>query len=115
MDWKEHMNAEKAAVLVDSGCDIAQECIDKYGLWLLPLHIDYPEKAYLDGVDIDPQMVYDRYPRDYPKTSTPSLQEVLDKLEEMADGSRYFQRAERDLERSAPRRSSSGPCAGLCF
>ena len=85
MDWKEHMNAEKAAVLVDSGCDIAQECIDKYGLWLLPLHIDYPEKAYLDGVDIDPQMVYDRYPRDYPKTSTPSLQEVLDKLEEMAD------------------------------
>ena len=52
MDWKEHMNAEKAAVLVDSGCDIAQECIDKYGLWLLPLHIDYPEKAYLDGVDV---------------------------------------------------------------
>ena len=40
MDWKEHMNAEKAAVLVDSGCDIAQECIDKYGLWLLPLDID---------------------------------------------------------------------------
>ena len=45
MNWKEHMNAEKAAVLVDSGCDIAQECIDQYGLWLLPLHIDYPEKA----------------------------------------------------------------------
>ena len=85
MNWKEHMNAEKAAVLVDSGCDIAQECIDKYGIWLLPLHIDYPEKAYMDGVDIDPQMVYDRYPRDYPKTSTPSLQEVIDKLEEMAD------------------------------
>ena len=85
MNWKEHMNSEKAAVLVDSGCDIAQECIDQYGLWLLPLHIDYPEKAYLDGVDIDPQMVYDRYPKDYPKTSTPSLQEVLDKLEEMAD------------------------------
>ena len=85
MNCKEHLNCGKAAVLVDSGCDIAQECIDKYGLWLLPLHIDYPEKAYLDGVDIDPQMVYDRYPKDYPKTSTPSLQEVLDKLEEMAD------------------------------
>ena len=79
------MNKEKIAVMVDSGCDIAQECIEKYGLWLLPLHIDYPEKAYLDGVDIDPQMVYDRYPQDYPKTSTPSLQEVLDKLEEIAD------------------------------
>lgn len=78
-------NKPAAAVLVDSGCDIAQECIDRYGLWLLPLHIDYPEKAYLDGVDIDPQMVYDRYPQDYPKTSTPSLQEVLDKLDEMAD------------------------------
>lgn len=76
---------ERIAVLVDSGCDIAQECIEKYNLWLLPLHIDYPEKAYLDGVDIDPQMVYDRYPQDYPKTSTPSLQEVLDKLNEIAD------------------------------
>ena len=79
------MSKEKIAVLVDSGCDISQDCLEKYGLWLLPLHIDYPEKAYLDGVDIDPQMVYDRYPKDYPKTSTPSLQEVLDKLEEIAD------------------------------
>lgn len=79
------MNKDKVAVMVDSGCDIAPECIQKFGLWLLPLHIDYPEKAYLDGVDIDPQMVYDRYPQDYPKTSTPSLQEVLDKLEEIAD------------------------------
>lgn len=76
---------ERIAVMVDSGCDISRECIERYGLWLLPLHIDYPEKAYLDGVDIDPQMVYDRYPQDYPKTSTPSLQEVLDKLEEIAD------------------------------
>ena len=79
------MMTEKIAVLVDSGCDIAPECIEEFGLWLLPLHIDYPEKAYLDGVDIDPQMVYDRYPQDYPKTSTPSLQEVLDKLDEIAD------------------------------
>jgi DegV family protein with EDD domain len=79
------MSKEKIAVLVDSGCDISQDCLEKYGLWLLPLHIDYPEKAYLDGVDIDPQMVYDRYPKDYPKTSTPSLQEVIDKLDEMAD------------------------------
>ncbi len=29
-------------------------------------------------------MVYDRYPKDYPKTSTPSLQEVIDKLGEIA-------------------------------
>ncbi|MBQ6636210.1 MAG: DegV family protein [Lachnospiraceae bacterium] len=85
MDSKVNANREKAAVLVDSGCDIAQECLDKFGMWLLPLHIDYEEKAYLDGVDIDPQMVYDRYPKDYPKTSTPSLQEVIDKLDEMAD------------------------------
>ncbi len=76
---------EKIAVMVDSGCDIAPECIEKFGLWLLPLHIDYPEKAYLDGVDIDPQMVYDRYPEDYPKTSTPSLHEVLEKLGEIAN------------------------------
>lgn len=78
-------NGERVAVMVDSGCDIAPECMEKYGLWLLPLHIDYPEKAYLDGVDIDPQMVYDRYPDDYPKTSTPSIREVLDKLDEIAD------------------------------
>ena len=32
MNCKENRNSGKAAVLVDSGCDIAQECIDKYGL-----------------------------------------------------------------------------------
>ena len=45
MGSKENTNHEKAAVLVDSGCDIAQECLDRFGMWLLPLHIDYEEKA----------------------------------------------------------------------
>ena len=48
MDSKENTNHEKAAVLVDSGCDIAQECLDRFGMWLLPLHIDYEEKAFFD-------------------------------------------------------------------
>ena len=44
MDSIVNANREKAAVLVDSGCDIAQECLDKFGMWLLPLHIDYEER-----------------------------------------------------------------------
>ena len=40
----------------------------------------YPEKDYMDGVDIDPMMVYRRFPDEFPSTSTPSLAEVNDKL-----------------------------------
>lgn len=72
------MSEQKTAVMIDSGCDLPPEIIRQYGIYMLPLHVMYPEKEYLDNVDIDPQMVYDRFPDEFPKTSTPSPAEVVD-------------------------------------
>ncbi len=79
------MNKEKVAVLADSGGDIAPDFVERYGIYVLPLHIMYPEKDYLDGVDIDPMMVYERFPEEYPSTSTPSLAEVQDMFQRIKD------------------------------
>ena len=77
------MNDEKIAVLMDTGCDLPIEVCRENDIEVLPLHVMYPEKDYMDGVDIDPIMVYERFPDEIPKTSTPSIQEVLDKFEEI--------------------------------
>ena len=79
------MNKDKVAVLADSGCDISADFVEKYGIYVTPLHIIYPEKDYADGVDIDPMMVYERFPDEYPTTSTPSLAEVHDMFQKIKD------------------------------
>lgn len=42
----------KTAILIDSGCDVSDELVQKYHMKVMPLHIIYPEKDYVDGVDI---------------------------------------------------------------
>ncbi len=81
------MNDQKIAILVDSGCDVSKEQREKYGIRVLPLHVMYPEKDYQDSIDIDPMMVYNRFPNEFPTTSTPSVAEAIDALEACkADG-----------------------------
>ena len=76
------MNEQKTAVLTDSSCDVAPEFLQKYPeIHVLPMHIMYPEKDYLDGVDIDPLMTYRRFPAEFPSTSTPNIGEVQEMIE----------------------------------
>ena len=77
------MAEEKIAILMDSGGDLPYELCQKEGIEFLPLHVIYPEKDYLDGVDIDPMVIYRRFPDEIPSTSTPSIQEVLDCFESL--------------------------------
>ena len=79
------MNKDKVAVLTDSGCDVPLNFREKYNIFMLPLRVMYPEKDYEDGVNIDPMMVYRRFPDEYPSTSTPSLAEVQDIFDEIKD------------------------------
>lgn len=77
------MNNQKTAILIDSGCDIPAPVRKEYNIDILPLHVIYPEKDYQDGVDINPTMVYQRFPEEFPSTSTPSIMEVRDKFDEL--------------------------------
>lgn len=77
------MNAQKTAILIDSGCDLPAHIREEYDIEMVPIRVMYPEKDYRDGVDIDPMMVYRRFPDEYPSTSTPSLSEIIDKFDEL--------------------------------
>lgn len=74
------MSTGDTAVLMESGGDLSAEFCGREGIEYLPLHVIYPEKDYLDGIDIDPAMIYRRYPGEIPSTSVPSPQEIIDKL-----------------------------------
>lgn len=75
------MNPSKTTIIVDSGCDVSREIIQKYDMKQLSLKVIYPEKMYLDGDDIDPTMVYRRFPAEIPTTSMANTQDVLDIVE----------------------------------
>ncbi len=79
------MNEQKAIVLIDSGCDVPAHMREKLNIRILPLRVMYPEKDYMDGIDIDPMMVYQRFPDEFPSTSTPSYSEVVEVLEGIRD------------------------------
>ncbi|MGI6106844.1 MAG: DegV family protein [Lachnospiraceae bacterium] len=81
------MNRSKTAIIADSGCDVPMSFREKYDIRLLPFHIIYPEKDYLDSVDIDPLMIYRRFPDEFPSTSTPSIADVDDVIDKaLQDG-----------------------------
>lgn len=81
------MNTERIAILVDSGTDVPQEYVDQYGIYVIPLSINYSYGSFKDRVDITPEYVYDNFEREVPKTSLPSgedIEAVLDRI--VADG-----------------------------
>ncbi len=81
------MNENKIAVLTDSGSDIPQNLLDKFGIYQLSLSINYKDKSYRDRIDITPEEVYERLQIEIPRTSLPTLGEIREMLEKIvADG-----------------------------
>lgn len=71
------MNEKKIAVVTDSCTDVPQELLEKYGIFVLPVVVQYSDRAYLDRVDITEQEVYDRLAQEVPTTSLPEPEYVL--------------------------------------
>ncbi|MDE1548833.1 DegV family protein [Jeotgalibaca caeni] len=81
------MKNKEIAVLVDSCNDISMELTERYGLYTMPLMINYTDRSYKDRVDITPQEVYDSFQKEIPKTSLPlgsDIDQLLDQIK--ADG-----------------------------
>ena len=77
------MNEQKIAILVDSGTDVPPKYREKYGIYWLPLLINYSDRQCRDGIDIQPQEMYDLLPIEIPKTSLPEggmVEEVFDRI-----------------------------------
>lgn len=79
----------QTALIVDSCTDVPQDLVESYGIYVVPLTVNYRDGSYLDKVTIMPQEVYDRFSEEIPTTSTPSpavAKEVFDQV--VADGYR---------------------------
>lgn len=76
---------KKTVIVADSCCDIPAELAGELGIRVLPVHIVYPERDYLDdGVDLDPREVYRRFPEEIPHTSMPSPMEAEEFFRKLA-------------------------------
>uniref|UniRef100_UPI004055A776 DegV family protein n=1 Tax=Acetatifactor sp. TaxID=1872090 RepID=UPI004055A776 len=77
-------------IISDSTCDLSKDLIEKYEIEILPLHVLLGEEDYLDGVTISPDEIYSWSDanKTTPKTSAPSIAEVIDIFEKwVAEGS----------------------------
>ncbi|MBQ1954845.1 MAG: DegV family protein, partial [Clostridia bacterium] len=61
----------KVQILADTCCDLTKEQREKYGIFTVPLYVSLGEKMYRDGVDVEPQMLFDYFSetQQTPKTS----------------------------------------------
>jgi DegV family protein with EDD domain len=75
---------QKIALITDSGCDLENETLKKYGIFFLPLRIIYKDKDYLDRIEISPDDLYSSLENEIPKTSLPDgkyMDDILNKIE----------------------------------
>lgn len=70
---------EKIMITSDSTTDLSPELLRRYGIELLPLGITLGDKTYTDGLDIDPEMIYQNYKdnKTLPKTSATNPAEAI--------------------------------------
>lgn len=79
------MNEQKVAIVVDTGCDVPQNYLDRPDVFCLPFRIIYKDREYTDGVDITAQEIYERLPVEIPTTSLPSGQDIYDTYERIKE------------------------------
>ena len=75
--------SKKVIIASDSTCDLGPELIERYGVHILPLGVTLGEGQYVDGVDINPDMIYEHYERygELPKTAAPNVADFCDFFE----------------------------------
>lgn len=66
------MQNKEIALIVDSCNDVPSELIEQYGIYVVPLIVNYRNESFLDKVTITPQEVYNRFSDEIPTTSTPT-------------------------------------------
>lgn len=70
------INKPKIAIVTDSTSDLDHQMLQKFGINILPLHVIYHDREFLDRVDISPDEVYQNMDIEVPKTSLPSPAEI---------------------------------------
>ncbi|OXZ33495.1 DegV family protein [Finegoldia magna] len=72
----------KIAILTDSGSEITPKIAEEYGIELIPLQINYSDVSY-DDYTVEPKYIYENIDREVPKTSIPSIGDIVNKLNDI--------------------------------
>lgn len=75
----------KIAIVTDSTSDLDPVMLKEFGIEILPLHVVYKDREYLDGVNISPNEVYDSMDIEVPTTSLPSPAEISNLFNKLRD------------------------------
>ena len=75
--------SEKIVVITDSGSDVPADVAQALGIRVIPLQINYKDRSYRDGVDIDSDTVYQRLSTEVPTTSLPKGEDIIDLLRQL--------------------------------
>lgn len=64
-------------IVTDSTNDLPREIIERYGISVIPMYINFGEQGFRDGVDITRKEFYDRLPASdpFPTTAVPSIEQ----------------------------------------
>jgi len=76
----------RIAIVTDSAACLSKELAEEHGIRVVPCHVAFGQRAYLDGVDITPGQFYRmlREAKDLPTTSSPSIGEFLEVYRELS-------------------------------
>ena len=77
------MEQKKVLITRDSTSDLPADIVEAYKIKTIPLVINLESKSYKDGVDIDPDFIYDYHSKHgvLPKTSAANVADMMDFFE----------------------------------
>ncbi|MBS5883283.1 DegV family protein [Clostridium sp.] len=73
----------KIALITDSTCGLPKEYINEYDVKVVSLKILYKDKEFIDGINITPEEVYSKLPKELPTTSMPSVDDITSLYNEL--------------------------------
>lgn len=81
------MSFNDTVITSDSTTDLSTELRERYNISLIPLIINLDDKAYRDGIDINPDEIYEHHDKTgkLPKTAAPNVEDYVNFFKQFTD------------------------------
>ncbi len=81
------MSFNDTVITSDSTTDLSTELRERYNISLIPLIINLDDKAYRDGIDINPDGIYEHHDKTgkLPKTAAPNVEDYVNFFKQFTD------------------------------
>lgn len=79
--------SKKVLITSDSTTDLSPELIERYNVKILPLGVTLGNNSYRDGIDINPDKIYEHYANtgELPKTSAANIDDCINFFKEYTE------------------------------